>query len=541
MKEEEIIVIGKVDDASGARLLIQYEAQGGTKHEWIPRSAIKRQEPLSGGRTAFLLTPTETDAGAYWPAKQFTGTSSPLVSEVEDISVISALENGEEIPEMAFDDSRPAGMNTSGFAMDDVIITVEAEDGSDIQQDVWGGALLAGGRDSAVCDWDFEPVLLPAYVPMQEEQGDRMVARMASVNNAKGEPGIFLGFNPNYRSAKEPAGALLGTYSDRYCAVSYPTLARPILQKAGKNGWQASVLSFERGKKMRLDCDVSGAMHFKRGYGTDVVSKKWTTLAEADSGWLAPETMMGLQEQVHRMWRYGFSIHNSLDGKGSLRVQAVARRNACTNAGVIGGQRTIAALRHDKSTMEPINWDEFAATIDGVIMDAQRGLGHVEALKHVKVEDEAFERLITLSERHGLISFPKETEKGEVRTSHMWELLRTGWVRPNEPWVAVEEKDVGTLFHLYQALTGAITHAPSVLTEEGKTLSRRGRASFNTFNKNLHKVDAVFRGLGVDTMKDYAKELGRPILPDDWNGLEEFVLEKGISGLGEVAKVSEIL
>ena len=78
--ESNVIVIGKVDDASGSRLLIQYEAQSGTRHEWVPRYAVKRQEPLSDGRTAFVLGYAETEEGEYEPDRQFVGAAMPMVT-----------------------------------------------------------------------------------------------------------------------------------------------------------------------------------------------------------------------------------------------------------------------------------------------------------------------------------------------------------------------------------------------------------------------------------------------------------------------------
>jgi len=535
---EKIIVIGKVDDASGQRILIQYEAQTGGQHQWVPRKAITRQEALTDGRSVFSLETIQTEAGTYNPHKQFMGNSAPLVTDEKDIMIVSAFENNEDIPELSLDDSKPS------FHKFDTpnIIKLEDANGDPIPQDIWGGALITGGRFETICDWDFEPVLLPAYVPVQEGDNNPLkiqtAPRMQRVNNTKGDSAVYLGFNTNFKSAREPAGALLGTYSDRYYPLSYPTLCRPILQRAALNGWQASVLAFDRGKQMRLDCDVSGAVHFKRGYGTDVISDKWTTVAEADSGWLAPETMMGLQEQVHSMWRYGFSIHNSLDGSGSLKLQAVARRNACTNAGVIGGQRTIAAMRHTRGVMEPVNWDDFAGTIDSVIVDAQRGLGHVEALKHVRLEDAQFERLITLSERAGLISYPRPNKDGNLIGSHMWELFGHGWTNYNEPWVAVQPENKGTLFHAYQVMTGAVTHKPE--WTDGRRKLTGNTLKMNTFNKRLQKIDSLLTTIGTNTMKDYARENGEAIT--DWGDFKSYVKDAGITGLGEdVPTVSEVL
>lgn len=528
---ERIIVIGKVDDTSGTRVLIQYEAQSGTRHEWVPKEAIVRQEPLSDGRTAFVLGSHSDNAIAQ---DQFKGPAAPMVNDGPDIAVVSALENGEKVPEVSFDDSRPVFQVE---AAPTIIIT--GEDGEDVLTDVWGGALLSGGRFDTICDWDFEPVMLPAYVPVQEGKSETMSPRMQRANKENGETAVYLGFNPNFKSAREPAGALLGTYSDRYYALSYPKVFRPILQKSAENGWQASVLAFKRGKQARLDCDVTGAVHHAgTGYGTGL-GEDWSTVAEPDSGWLAPETVTGLQEQVHKMWRYGFSIHNSLDGRGSFRVQAVARRLACTNAGVIGGQQTIHSLRHTEGNLGEIDWDEFATTIDSVIVDAQRGLGHVEALKNVRLEDQAFQRLLTLSERAGLVAWPRPKKDGELIGNHMWELFGHGWTNPSEPWVRAGE-DQGTLFHAYQVMTGAITHKP-----EWKSKNRILKGStlqLSSVDDRLRKVDALFTGLGTATMKGYSKTIGRPIAPEDWSDFHSFVSEEGVTGLGDrIPTASEVL
>jgi len=539
MIEKKVALIGKVNDSGAQRLLVAYEGQSGERQEWIPREAILRQEALPNGRTAFLLGPTETDAGDYDPSKEFSGVSVPMVNEPLDISVADALENDGPLPEEAFDDTRPLSFREAGD--DDIpeILLVGGDDES--ITDVWGGGLLTGGRYDTVCDWDFDPLILPSFVALQEEAaGGVMMPRMRRVNDKNGNAAVFHGFNPKLRSAREPAGAHLGTYSDRYYPLAYPVVFRPILQKAAESGWQASVMAYDRGKKARLDCDVMGAVHHDgMGYGRDM-SPEWSTVAESDSGWLAPETMAGLQEQVHKVWRYGFSIHNSLDGKGALKAQAVARRLACTNVGVIGGMRNLVSLRHTKGVMEPMDWDDFAGIIDSIIVSAQRGLGHVEALKNIPVEEVMFERLITLAEREGLISWPRRNEKGEMLGSHMWHLFGHGWTNPTEPWVAVGAGERRTLYHAYQVLTGAITHKPEWRTKgrilKGKTLK------MGTFDSRLRKVDALLTGLGRDTMQTYAREVGGPIQPEDWSDLQAYVTEKGVIGLGDdVPTATEVL
>ena len=52
----------------------------------------------------------------------------------------------------------------------------------------------------------------------------------------------------------------------------------------------------------------------------------------------------------------------------------------------------------------------------------------------------------------------------------MWRVAMQGWTRPSEPWVAVEEEEAGTLYQVYNILTGAITHKPVWTNAQGKEL-----------------------------------------------------------------------
>ena len=185
--------------------------------------------------------------------------------------------------------------------------------------------------------------------------------------------------------------------------------------------------------------------------------------------------------------------------------------------------------------MEAIDWDDFADTIDAVITDAQRGLGHVEALKYIPLEEQMFERLLTLCERAGLVNWPRQNKDGVLQGSHMWHLFGHGWTTPSEAWVRVEGDSKKTLYHAYQVLTGAITHKPEWRTK-GRVLKGH-TINLDTFDRRLAKVDALLTGLGVDTMQKFASDLGRPITIADWDGLREF----GVPALDDVPTATEVL
>ena len=64
-----------------------------------------------------------------------------------------------------------------------------------------------------------------------------------------------------------------------------------------------------------------------------------------------------------------------------------------------------------------------------------------------------------------------------------------GWTNPSEPWVAVNNKDSGSLLHVYNILTGAITHKPT--WTDGKDTLTGSTLNFSTLTDRLQKVHKV--------------------------------------------------
>jgi hypothetical protein len=190
--------------------------------------------------------------------------------------------------------------------------------------------------------------------------------------------------------------------------------------------------------------------------------------------------------------------------------------------------------------MKDIDWEEFAGVIDSVIVDAQQGLGHIEAMKNIPLERQLFERLIMLCERAGLVKLPKKDKDGVIRGQHMWHLLEHGWSNPHEHWIRVEGESRQTLYHAYQILTGAITHKPEWKTD-GRILKGR-TLTMGTFEGKLRKVDTLMRGIGIETMAHYSSEIDRPIKDTDWDDMRHFVTEKGVLSLGDhIPTASQVL
>ena len=94
-----------------------------------------------------------------------------------------------------------------------------------------------------------------------------------------------------------------------------------------------------------------------------------------------------------------------------------------------------------------------------VIETAAQEIVVTESMRDVEINRDTFEKLMTICEKKGLITKPviKRDDTGNVSAvtrGHMWRLMGQGWTNPSEPWVAVDEQDTGSLYHVYNIMTG---------------------------------------------------------------------------------------
>lgn len=498
MKMNEEIVIGKLLD-EGDYVHIAYPSMTGIRDARIPRDAIGRRENLSGGRVAILVH----DTAEFRVSESLGGAAAPYHVTEEHIRIVSAFEYNEALDEEDMDDEMPDfGNDTEAPAI--ILLGEDGEAPTAQDHEVWNQGLLAGGRRDTRCDWRFEPVRRPAFVFMSDpEDGGNMAPTAAAVNDASGKPAAYHIFNPDLSSAQRPMGALLGTFSKDYYPMAYEKGFGPILKYAEENGWKATVTSYNDGKVARLDCDVSQAGH----------TKDATRIRMGSLGRHFDESVTGdIIEGLSGLYRYGFTIHNSLDGTRAYRIQATAMRAKCSNMQMFDtAKANILSLKHD-STMKEFDFDNLGEQINEVILAAQQELVNMELLKHVPVSNELLERIMTLSEKKGIITKPKVTHSDPVNgvrrltavnRGYMWRLLGHGMTHPSEPWVAVSGEERGSLFHVYNVLTGALTHKPTYTEAAGAT--QKGRTlSFGALDKRLKDTHKMLMSIGKEAITGYA-------------------------------------
>jgi hypothetical protein len=474
----EVVLIGKITQSTQNLVEVEYPTVTGVHTLRLTRTMIARFERIEGGRVALLVRPDDGTVRGAHIAKIVQGDWAPLHVTQEQIDIVTAMENHEDIP-----------TTTQAEESDDVpvwslpqeaptITLVDEDSGTEtvvMPDGPFDDMLFSGGRKKKdTINWDFEPVRKPAFVVHEEGQEGATVAR---VNNEAGEPIAYHIFNPLYQSNKRPAGAYLGTFSPTYYPMPYRKGYGPILDMAAEKGWPAQVLAWNEGKASAMFVDATSNIDWEKA--TSNLGDKWTRRGFRNQG----------------DYRIGFAIYNSLDGSSAFKVQAVAERLQCSNGQVLGDSATIVNLKHTTNALGNYDFEGLAEKIMEVLEVAAQEIIVAESMKDIQINRDVFEKLMTICQRKKLITKPvvKRDDAGNVTglsRGYMWRLMGQGWTNPSEPWVAVSPKDQGTLYQVMNILTGAITHKPEWTDGKGTNL-KGSTLNYNTMTDRLQTVHKV--------------------------------------------------
>ena len=489
----DIVLIGKVTGSTPNLVQLEYPSVNGIHSVRLPRDMVARFERISEDRVVALVRTDESDRGQLLD-DELVNKFAPLHVTQEHVAIVMAVENNEEIPKESENenDEIPMWSNAPTAPM---VEAVYDNDGVEVvmPDGPFNNMLYSGGRqEKASMDWDFDPVRKPAFVMHEEGSQGTTVAR---VNNAKGEPNAFHIFNPMYKDDKRPAGAYLGTFSASYYPMPYRKGFNAPLAMAAEKGWPAQVIAWDEGKRAACFVDVTSSVDWDKA--SESLGQKWTQRGFANNG----------------DYRVGIAIYNSLDGSSAFKVQAVAERLVCTNGMVMGDRATLVSLKHTNGVLGNFDFEALGEKIIEVVETAAKEIIVAETMKDIQVDRNTFEKLMTICQRKGLIAKPtvKRNDAGEVTAltrGHMWRLMGQGWTNPSEPWVAVNNKDRGSLYHVYNILTGAVTHKPT--WTDGKTVLTGSTLNFSTFTDRLQSVHKVLgditakavNGVDIDTQLD---------------------------------------
>tara|TARA_B100001564_G_C20668661_1_gene685002 strand:+ start:3486 stop:4856 length:1371 start_codon:yes stop_codon:yes gene_type:complete len=389
-----------------------------------------------------------------------------------------------------------------------------------------GYAFLKNGqRHKTTCDWDFQPLSYPVQIKLEQETIDELMATgiydtnehgdgsvrndeiregFYTSTNTQGRPNHILLLNPKESSENQPIGAPLAVVSDRYAIVSYADLYAPIARFCDRKGWAWAITCYDQGKKARMDIDVTN----RGGFGRNAKMNN-----DATNGMSNREIMKELNLRTGDLYNYGITIHNSLDGSGSLRMVGVAQRVACTNGMVASSKRHLLSLRHTENSIGSIDFDKFGDQIGEMIEDVEKELMFVESLRGKEMTDDLFDRLLVAAQQRKILTLPKavpiinegtgEITDYDMQQGHLWQVSRSGWENEDLDWVKVEKESVGTAFHAYQVLTGGLTHKPQ--WNGPKTRNGEGEKTMNGRTLNLKTLDKRLFDVHM-LMRDVAEE-----------------------------------
>tara|TARA_R100000654_G_scaffold28038_2_gene52475 strand:- start:1602 stop:2144 length:543 start_codon:yes stop_codon:yes gene_type:complete len=151
-------------------------------------------------------------------------------------------------------------------------------------------------------------------------------------------------------------------------------------------------------------------------------------------------------------------------------------------------------MKHTVNQLGQYDFDGLAVKIEAVLEEAAREIIVTENMKDITVNRDMFEKLMTICERKKLISKPtiKRDDDGNVTSitrGHMWRVMGQGWTHSKENWVNVDNEDRHSLYHVYNILTGALTHKP--VWTNGKDTLEGSKLNFKTLTDRLLTVHSV--------------------------------------------------
>jgi len=432
--------------------------------------------------------------------------------QVTTDKVEQALLDDEPQEEEDWDDTVPnfsVSEEQVNETMGDAEVVIETPK-PNLKETAWDGALLSGGRDDDSVIWRFDPRMAPCFVLVNEDAVNRGEAapEFARVNNKKGEAALYALLNPTLADEKRPAGASLASagVSSKYGLLAHPDWVDPILRATAEvDGAQAKVTSWKEGAKCRVDLDVSQATQSRK--------EAATRRKEAGASFLSLDAFGEMNQMLDGMYKFGFAIENSIDGKGAFHAAAMALRVYCGNLASMGGIQALWSARHTKNVIASINYDEFASNIVDATMELENWLIKTEMLSWLPMDVQLMSRLMSTAESHGLLTLPRvkwEEKGGEPKVSggHLWRVIGDGFVNNERPHVAVSSGDKNTYYHALNAFTGAFTHKPEWTSKDGKTVMKGNVIGIDALSKKLQRTNDIFMSAATSGLVAAKKKCG---------------------------------
>ena len=373
--------------------------------------------------------------------------------------------------------------------------------------------------------------LVKDLVGRVEEEG-AIGASHQPMHDSEGNDRVRIIVNPTLAGKDGHAayGAVLNRAAGpNFQHIDHPDVFIPCIEATedieGVN-WDA--YSFNNGARAGLTIDLTAMADTARKDAAEGLGGYLNLDANAQTAFL---------EEENGGHRCGVTIINSHDGKSALSGYLTVMRTYCKNLAMRGANQQMFKVRHMTGSMKGFDVDELASGLRLAFMEAQQHLLHMAILRHLPIEMNTFDKLLTAFDRQGLITPPKVTvdidhlktdaDGNEIKLTkaqqatvmkitrgHAWKAVTKGWIDPDLDFVKVEEESVNTMFHAAQCVSGYLTHKP--IFADGKSVLTGNHEGVETFMKKSAKSTNFFEEISSSAVKTYLDHTGQETL-----GLED--------------------
>ena len=428
----------------------------------------------------------------------------------------------------------------------------EAKEIQDNMNTEFGKALAGGKRHADILGaWNFEAdVVEMAQVRTDPLTGEQTVHIPRNPNT--GEARVRCIVNPTLATEDEPFGVMLNrAIGENFEHIDHPTVFKPVIQcidainaAAGRELISWDAYSINNGKRAVMNLDITG-------FATKTRNEAASNLGNFGYVNLSANRISDALTEEHGGHRVGVTIMNAHDGKSALQSFMSVLRTYCGNLAMRGGVQNLlmagnkAKVRHMKGSIAEFDPEAFAERITSALHDAQKNLLAMHILRHLPIEQNLFDKVLTVFSKQGLIAPPtvkvhvadlnqfNADEKGNTVLSlgdlgkdavklaggHAYNAVLNGWMNPDLDYVAMgkengSELDAnshGTLFHAAQALTGTLTHNPVWVSEDGKRKLHGKTQGIETLMKRSNKATNLLETIAFEAVNTYANHTGQPV------------------------------
>ena len=510
-----------VDAVAANEAEAQQEADG----KWTPQPPY-----VSSTKTNVFASSTPDVFASSTPDVGLLGSidfddSVPVV-QTTDVDVIElvadALENGKK-PAKATAADNAAKARADLYA---AASKVQEKMNTDM-----ASALVQGKRHKDFGAWNFKAGVLSVDVRIQDEVGNITHQPM---HDSEGNDRVRILVNPTLAGVDgNPSyGAVLNrAIGPNFQHIDHPDVFIPCIEAVDDiDGVEWDAYSFNSGARAGLTIDLSAMAATARKDAAEDLTDFLHLDANATASFLKEEN------GGHRC---GVTIINSHDGKSALSGYLTVMRTYCKNLAMRGANQQMFKVRHMAGSIAGFDIAELAAGLRTAFLESQQHLLSMAILRHLPIEMNSFDKLLTAFDRQGLITQPTSTidisnvnlmkdkdgkdvelskeqmaKISKITRGHAFNAVNKGWMNPDLDYVKCETDSVGTMFHAAQCMTGYLTHKP--IFADGKRVLTGNSEGIETFMKKSAKATDFFENVASSAVDTYLKHTGKATL-----GLED--------------------